>query len=133
MRPVVLNPNCPPVSSSSEIASVIVNATNGQIAEKSLPDEEAVADLRISTDALNYHRVEWRLREELGEVLPSLLANVRPKICENRSFEPEEFDAALVATKDRPRLPYGWTAMDLAQRKLACTADPHPSSPAPLE
>lgn len=119
MQPVVLNPNRPPVTSSTEVAGVIVRATDTQIVTKTLPNEEALADLRISTDALNFHRVEWRLREELGEVLPSLLDNVRRKICEKRKYEPEEFDAALVATKNRPRLPYGWTAMALAQQKFA--------------
>lgn len=118
MQPVKLNPNNDPVTTSSEVTTVIVKATNAQIAGKQLPDEEAVADFRLSTDALNYHRVEWRLREELGEAPPKLIENVKAKLCERRGYEIEEFEAALVATKGRPRLPYGWTAMELAQRRL---------------
>ena len=118
MKPVKLNPDQPPVTTSDEMVVVIVKATNAQIAEKTLPGDEAVADFRLSTDALNFHRVEWRLREELGDVSPTLIRNVRMKLCRKRGYEAEEFDAALTATRERPRLPYGWTAMNLAQRRL---------------
>jgi len=118
MKAVELNPG-QPVSKSDEIVLVIVKATNAQVAEKTLPDGEAVADFRLSTDALNYHRVEWRLREELGEVPSGVINNVKLKLCRKRAYDAEEFDAALIATRERPRLPYGWTAMDLAQRRLA--------------
>jgi hypothetical protein len=119
MEPILLHPDHPPVSSSDEIVITILRATNAQIAEKNLSNEEAVADFRLSTDALNYHRIEWRIREEQGEVQQKLLANVRAKLCRNRGYDAEEFDAALTATQERPRLPFGWTAMDLAQRRLA--------------
>ena len=118
MKPVELNPG-QPVTKSDEIIVVIIKATNSQVSEKRLPDEDAVADFRLSTDALNYHRVEWRLREELGEVPPNVIGNVKSKLCRRRGYDVEEFDAALIATRDRPRLPYGWTAIDLAQRRLA--------------
>jgi len=118
VKPVKLSPDRDPVNNSDEIVTIIVKATDSQVAEKTLPDEEAVADFRLSTDALNYHRVEWRLREELESVPPKVIENVRAKLCKKRGYEPEEFDAALIATRDRPRLPYGWTAMDLAQRRL---------------
>jgi|GEM_PF-2614507 len=119
MQPIELTPNHSPVKNSDDIVFVLVKATNAQIKEKSLPDEEARADFRLSTDALNYHRIEWRLREELGSAPLSVMENVRKKLCAKRGYEREEFDAALIATKDRPRLPYGWTAMDVAQRRLA--------------
>jgi hypothetical protein len=119
MQPVQLNPKRPPVTNSDGIVLVLIKATNTQIKEKTLPDDEAVADFRLSTDALNYHRIEWRLREELGGDPLSVLENVKKKLCAKRGYEREEFDAALIATKERPRLPYGWTAMDVAQRRLA--------------
>jgi hypothetical protein len=119
VKPVKLSPDRDPVTSSDGIVTVIIKATNAQTAEKTLPNEEAVADFRLSTDALNYHRVEWRLREELGDVPVTVMQNVRTKLCNKRGYEAEEFDAALIATRERPRLPYGWTAMDLAQRRLA--------------
>ncbi len=118
MKPVKLNPDRPPVTTSDEIVLVIVKASNAQVAAKTLPDDDAVDDFRLSTDALNYHRVEWRLREELGEIPPKLIENVRTKLCRKRGYEIEEFDAALIATRGRPRLPFGWTSMDLAQRRL---------------
>lgn len=119
MKPIKLSPDRPPVATSDEIVLVIVRATNAQVAEMKLPDEEAVADFRLSTDALNYHRIEWRIREEQGEVQQKLIGNVRTKLCRKRGYDIEEFDAALTATQERPRLPFGWTAMDLAQRRLA--------------
>jgi len=119
MNPIKLNPDRPPVSSSDEIVIVIVRATSSQIADKSLPDEEAAADFRLSTDALNFHRIVWRIREEQGEVQQKLMGNVRTKLCRKRGYDVEEFDAALTATQERPRLPFGWTALDLAQHRLA--------------
>ncbi len=118
MKPIKLNSDATPVSSSDQIVLVILRATNAQIADKKLPDEEAVADFRLSTDALNYHRIEWRIREEQGKLEQKLMGNVRTKLCRKRGYDAEEFDAALIATKERPRLPYGWTTMDLAQRRL---------------
>lgn len=88
MKPIQLNHGQPPVSSSDEIVQVIMKATNAQIAEKSLPDEEAVADFRLSTDALNYHRIVWRIREEQEEVQPKLVGNVRSKLCRKCGLPP---------------------------------------------
>jgi hypothetical protein len=62
--------------------------------------------------------VEWRCREEWGKVPDVALERVKATICKKRKYDDEEFEAALIATKHRPRLPYGWTAMDLAIRRL---------------
>jgi len=118
MKAVTLNPDEAPVSSSAEIAVVIVNATNKQTIDKGLKEAEARADFRLSTDALNFHRVAWRLREEGGGPQDAMMERVKGRICQKRKYDPEEFDAALTATRKRPRLPYGWTAMDLAKRRL---------------
>ena len=96
-----------------------MSSTDAQSAAKAIGDPEGSEDFRLATDALNFHRVEWRLREEWGAVEPSILARVSQKVCRARAYEPEEFDAALTATRGRPRLPYGWTAMDLAARRLS--------------
>lgn len=119
MQAVYLSPDGPPITNSDGIVRTLAKATDAQAAEKKLPDEDAVADFRLSTDALNYHRIEWRLREEMESIPKAVLVNVRKKLCVKRGYDPEEFDAALIATKERPRLPYGWTAMELAQRRLA--------------
>ena len=78
MQPVTLNHDQEPVTTSSEVAAVIMEATDTQIGEKKLSNEEAAADFQLSTDALNYHRVEWRLREELDDVPTVLLERVDP-------------------------------------------------------
>lgn len=119
MQAVQLSPDGPPVTNSDGIVRILTKATDAQIAEKTLPDKDAVADFKLSTDALNFHRIEWRLREELESIPDAVLPNVKKKLCTKRGYDPEEFDAALIATQQRPRLPYGWTAMDLAQRRLA--------------
>jgi hypothetical protein len=59
-----------------------------------------------------------RLREEWGEVEAALVEKVKGRVCKKRCYESEEFEAALIATRHRPRLPYGWTALDLAVRRL---------------
>jgi len=117
MKPVRLDPNHEPVSKSSEVAEIIIAATDAQVAEKGLKDDEKEADFRLSSDALNYHRVAWRLREE-GAEPALLLGRLKGRLCEARGYEPEEFDAALVATANRARLPYGWTALDLARQRV---------------
>ena len=49
-----------------------------------------------------------------SEFEAKLLAN----ICFGRAYAEDELSAALIATRDRPRLPFGWNAMDLAKRRL---------------
>jgi hypothetical protein len=118
VQPLRFTPESQPVASFSELASTIIAATNAQIKDLPVESEEGRADLRLSTDALNLHRVEWRLREEWGDVDPALIERVKARICKRRRYEAEEFEAALTATRHRPRLPYGWTALDVAVRRL---------------
>ncbi len=118
MVPIKLSEDKAPVTTPGELASVILAASSAQTSEKSLVDPEDQGDFLLATDALNFHRVEWRLREEWGEVESALLEKVKAWMCRERGYEPEELSAALVATRTRPRLPYGWTAMDLAKRRL---------------
>lgn len=123
MQPIRMSPDHDPISTPNEFVILILTASEtqmaGKLAANALESEEAVADFRLSTIALNYHRVEWRLKEELPQYPAVLLEKIKAVICQRKGYEPEEFDAALIATRDRPRLPYGWTAMDLAQRRLA--------------
>lgn len=120
MKTIQLTLDSEPVGTSSEFASVIIAATNSQIAGLPVESAEGAEDLRLSTDALNLHRLQWRLREEWGEggLDAGLLGKIKEKVCSRRKYEAEEFEAALIATRHRPRLPYGWTALDLAVRRL---------------
>lgn len=117
MRPIRLSPEAE-AKTASDLATLVMAATDGQVAEKKLNTPENQADFLISTDALNYHRVEWRCREEWGEVTDLFRDRIAVLICKTRGYEFEEFDAALVATKHRPRLPFGWTALHLAIHRL---------------
>lgn len=97
---------------------MIANATDSQAAAMSIDRDEARAEFVLASDALGYHRVAWRVREERQTPHAGLIARVRTYLCHYRDYEADEFDAALVATRDRPRLPYGWTALDMATRRL---------------
>ena len=44
-----------------------------------------------------------------------LVRQVKAEICRIRAYDPDDFESALVATKGRARLPFGWTALDLAR------------------
>lgn len=118
MTPVKLTPDSEPTNSSIGMAKVIIAATDEQVAGAKLREDEAREDFELSSDALNYHRVIWRLREEWGEVPPEFESKLLGNVCARREYDEEEFEAALIATRDRPRLPFGWNAMDLAKRRL---------------
>lgn len=119
VKPIKLDPDGETVKNSTDVAMVVMAASDAQTANKRIADEDGRADFLLSTDALNFHRVFWRLREEFGEVPDILVEKVKVRLCTRRGYDREELDAALTATKDRPRLPYGWTAMDVAARRLA--------------
>lgn len=109
------------VTNADGIVRALLTATAEQLSSMAARSDETLEDLLLSTDALNFHRIEWRLREELGqweEEDSKRMSRVKMKLCKGRSYEPDEFEAALVATKKRPRLPFGWTALDFASHRL---------------
>ena len=118
MFSIRLNPDEEPVESIAGLVATLIKTTDSQVAEIAIADPEGAADFSLSTDALNFHRIQWRISEELGTAGQAFPGKFKEKLCSQRGYEPEEFDAALIATRDRPRLPYGWTAMDLAVRRL---------------
>ena len=119
MDPTMLDPDHASARKSSHLADAIASATDEQTVKKDLKGAEAVSDFRLSSDALNFHRVERRLREEWGEVDATLMERLKARLCRRRGYEPEKFEAAIIATRKRPRLPFGWTAMDLARAAIA--------------
>jgi hypothetical protein len=104
------------VTRPADLVEVVLDATARQVAEKAIADEEGRADFAISTDALNYWRMAWRCATEWGTqgLAPAIAERVKAGICAARSYDPDDFDSALQATKGRARLPYGWTALALA-------------------
>lgn len=117
IKPIFLNRD-EPSSNTTDFAAVVIGATDGQAEEKNFTDQEVIDDFVISSDALNILRVEWRLREEWGTVDPLVPERIRDKVCKARGYEREELDAALQAVAARPRLPYGWTALQVAAKRL---------------
>ena len=79
-------------------------------------DPVAGAEFIIAADALNLHRLIWRCTEEWGveSVSKPLIQQLKTEICRHRRYDPDEFESACHATRYRARLPFGWTALDLA-------------------
>jgi hypothetical protein len=100
----------------SDLVEAILRATDKQVAAKAIADPEGRDEFGISSDALNYWRLAWRCAVEWGE--PVLRENVafemKAGICAARKYEPDDFDSTLQAVKGRARVPFGWTALDLA-------------------
>ncbi|WP_165063905.1 hypothetical protein [Paludisphaera rhizosphaerae] len=105
-------------SSPNDLAAVILAASDKQTAEKSIEDAEGRADFLISTDALNYWRVAWRCSAEwdMKALDVALAAEIRAAVCASRGYDEDDFDSAIQATRGRARLPFGWSALDLAWR-----------------
>ena len=53
-------------ASPRDLASVILAASDKQVAEKAIEDAAGQADFLMSTDALNYWRMAWRCSVEWG-------------------------------------------------------------------
>jgi hypothetical protein len=118
-------------ASPGDLASVILAASDKQVAQKAIEDSEGQADFLISTDALNYWRMAWRCSVEWGTPVSaeSVGAAMKKTICATRAYDEDDFDSAIEATKGRARLPFGWTALDLAwklvQKEPIRLLDPH--------
>jgi hypothetical protein len=102
----------------ADLVDVVLRATDKQVAEKAIEDEEARADFALSTDALNYWRIAWRcaVEWETNGLERRIAEQLQGGICEVRHYEADDFDSAIQATKGRARLPFGWTALDLSWR-----------------
>ncbi len=95
---------------------IILATSDKQVAEKAIANAEARDDFLISTDALNYYRMSWRCSVEWGmPVLDEETATAfKAAICAAREYEVDDFESAIQATRERARLPFGWTALELA-------------------
>lgn len=103
-------------SRPSDLVNVILKSTDKQVAEKGIADAEAREDFVLSTDALNFWRIAWRCSVEWGTpgFDTKLSDEVKAGICAARGYDIDDLDSAIQATKGRVRLPFGWTALDLA-------------------
>lgn len=100
----------------TDLVDVILEATNKQVVEKSIADADAREDFVMSTDALNYWRMAWRCSVEWGtrELEKGIAHAIKSGICAARGYDLDDLDSAIQATKERVRLPFGWSALDLA-------------------
>ena len=102
--------------STSDLVATIVASTDKQVIDKALPSEEARDEFAMGSDALNLWRVLWRCREEIGNESfnDTTIARLKDQLCSERRYDRDEFESALEATRNRARLPFGWSALDLA-------------------
>lgn len=116
MREIALLPNLT-AETPAEFAAAVVAASDRQVEMKGIEDPVGRDEFGISSDALNFHRIAWRCAEEWGAqgFDIRLGRQVKAEICRLRGFDPDDFESALLATKGRARLPFGWTALDLAR------------------
>ena len=116
MRQITLLPNLV-AETPAEMAAAVIAASDRQVEVKGIEDPVGRDEFGISSDALNFHRVAWRCAEEWGpQGFDTLLGRqVKAELCRLRGYDPDDFESALLATKNRARLPFGWTALDLAR------------------
>ncbi len=102
----------------ADLVEVILKATDKQVGEKGIADAAAREDFVLSTDALNYWRIAWRcaVEWETRGLDERLAREIKGGVCKARGYDLDDLDSALQATKGRARLPFGWSALDLAWR-----------------
>ncbi len=107
-----------------DLTAVILHATDEQVAAKAIDDAEGRDEFRLSSDALNYWRLAWRCAVEWGDgvLRESVAGPVKTGICTARGYEPDDFESTLQAVRGRARVPFGWSALDLAWH--LCLKDP---------
>ena len=120
MRPILLLPGVT-VSSPSEVVAVLLAEGERQVAGMAFTDPVAGAEFIMGADALNLHRLIWRCAEEWGDdaLGKPHVQQIKSEICRHRRYDPDEFESACHATRSRARLPFGWTALDLALFRAA--------------
>lgn len=115
MKPIQLLPSLV-ASTTQDLVVVALAASDQQVVEKKIADPDGQAEFAIASDALNLHRIIWRCAEEWGisSIGPGFIRQLKNELCRRRGYDPDEFESALLATRGRARLPFGWTALALA-------------------
>lgn len=100
----------------SDLVDAVLQATDKQVTAIAIADPEGRDEFTISSDALNYWRLAWRCAVEWSDLalLGGILDEVEAGICAAREYEPDDFESTLQAVKGRARVPFGWSALDLA-------------------
>jgi hypothetical protein len=100
----------------SDLVDAILGATEEQVSAKPIADPAGLDEFILSSDALNYWRLAWRCTVEWGETAfkGDVAQEVKAGICKARKYDADDFDSTLQAVRGRARVPFGWTALDLA-------------------
>jgi len=116
MRPIALLPDLI-AQTPADLAAAALAASDRQIEVKGIEDPAGREEFGISSDALNFQRIAWRCMEEWGAAGfdAKLARHVKAELCRRRGYDPDDFESALLAVRGRARLPFGWTALDLAR------------------
>jgi hypothetical protein len=103
------------VSTKAEMADLIVAEARDQVKAKRLTDKDDRGEFFLGCLALLFLRMRLRVVEDHGDAIATrVMARVKELVCEKAGCDEDEFDLALVAVKDRPRVPYGLTPLQLA-------------------
>jgi hypothetical protein len=104
------------VSSATELVDVIERDSVDQVRAKRLAKKDDRLEFLLGCVALLFHRIRMRLVEEAGDTpaVAAVMAEVKRELVERLQIDQDEFDMSLTATRDRPRMPYGFTPLSLA-------------------
>jgi hypothetical protein len=103
------------IQTLSDLARCILDESNDHVRRTPLTAEAQLEDFQMSCDALNFWRMLLRLQEErFTGNLDDVRQELKELICEQRGYEADEFEFALVATKDRPRSAFGLGRLEQA-------------------
>jgi hypothetical protein len=116
----------------SDLVEAVLRATDRQVFAQAIADAEGRDEFQLSSDALNFCRLAWRCAVEWDSAAfrEGLAGEVKAGICKARNYEVDDFDSTVQAVKGRARVPFGWTALDLAWH--LCRREPIRLLPADL-
>ena len=110
------------IDSYDQLVEIVVAETEKQVQamadDKRLLDGDDQQEFTLGCDALNYARLERRLREEFPDIADdSVLARLAAAVAEAREYDADDFASAIEAVEHRVRLPYGLDPLAYADLK----------------
>jgi hypothetical protein len=100
---------------AADAAAMIVKDSDAQVESRGLVSEEDQRDFRLSCDSLNVWRLQLRVEFDHGESRADRVGTkVARVVCRKRGYDPADFMLALRATRERARIPYGVSPLQLA-------------------
>ena len=105
-----------------DLKNALIVESDRQVADKKLKDDELVDEFRMACDALGCWRMSLRFAEEIGQgeisqEMGDLFRELCRRVSAARGYAVDDFDSALQATRDRVKLPWGFTSLRLAYNR----------------